>query len=97
MKSLTDQDYLELIQSLVDQQYDTAVDDYDIEKMEWIPSESEIKEKFHKSKTNGLIDLTNIKSVKLKEEILKCTNLKVGRSRSESTATTAYRASKGHR
>ncbi len=78
MKSLTDQDYLELIQKLVDQQYDDAVDDYNIDKMEWVPSEPEIKEKIHKSNTSGLIDLTNVKSSKLKEEILKCTNLKVG-------------------
>lgn len=78
MKSLSDQDYLDLIQKLVDQQYDDAIDDYNIDKMEWVPSEPEIKRKLHKANTAGLIDLTTVRSDKLKEEILKCTNLKVG-------------------
>jgi len=78
MKSLTDQDYLELIQLLVDQQYDHAIDDYDVVKMEWIPSEPEIKQKIHRASSAGMIDLTSVKSSKLKEEILKCTNLRVG-------------------
>jgi hypothetical protein len=78
MKSLTDQEYLELIQKMVDQQYDNAIDEYDIEKMEWIPSEPEIKKKIHRANTAGMIDLTNVKSTKIKEELLKCTNLKVG-------------------
>jgi len=78
MKSFTDQEYLELIQKLVEEQYNDAVDDYNIDKMEWIPSEPEIKQKIHRASTSGMIDLTNVKSNKLKEELLKCTNLKVG-------------------
>lgn len=78
MKSLTDQDYLELIQKLVDSQYDEAIDDYDITKMEWAPSEPEIKQKIHQASSAGMIDLTTVKSSKIKEEILKCTNLRVG-------------------
>jgi hypothetical protein len=31
-KSLTDQEYLDLIQKLVDSQYDDAIEDYDIDK-----------------------------------------------------------------
>ena len=77
MKSLSDQDYLRLLQKLTDQQYDDAIDDYDINKMEWIPSEPEVKEKI-KASTWGMIDLTNVKSNKIREEIQKCTNLKVG-------------------
>ena len=77
MKSLSDQDYLRLLQQVTDQQYDDAIDDYDISKMEWIPAEPEIKEKI-KASTWGVIDLTNVKSSKIKEEIQKCTNLKVG-------------------
>lgn len=78
MSSFTKQEYLDLIQKLVDQQYDDAIDDYDIDQMEWIPSEPEIKEKVIKANTNGLIDLTNVKSSKIKEQLVLCTNLKVG-------------------
>lgn len=77
-KSLTDQEYLDLIQKLVDSQYDEAIEDYDIDKMEWIPAEAEIKAKIPKLNNRGMIDLTNVKSSKLKEEILKCGNLRVG-------------------
>ena len=77
MKSLTDQEYLELIQKFVDQQYD-QVDDHNTEKMEWIPAEPEYKKKIHQANTAGMIDLTHVKSTKIKEELLKCTNLKVG-------------------
>lgn len=72
-----DKDYLELIKSLSDHQYD---DDESVsyDEMEWIPSEPEIKEKLIKH-NNGIIDLTNIKSNLIKDEILKCTNIKVGK------------------
>jgi hypothetical protein len=78
MKSLSDQDYLRLLQQITDQQYDDAIDDYDINKMEWIPAEPEAKEKIKLASSWGMIDLTHVKSSKIKEEILKCTNLKVG-------------------
>jgi hypothetical protein len=78
MKSFTDQEYLELLQKLVDQQYDDAIDDYDIDKMEWAPSEPEIKKKIEKLNHHGMIDLTHVKSNKLKEEVKKCSNLRVG-------------------
>lgn len=78
MKSFTDQEYLALIQQLVDKQYDDAIDDYDIDKMEWIPSESEIKKKLESINRSGMIDLTTVKSSLLKEEIKKSGNLKVG-------------------
>lgn len=78
MSTLTNEEYLALCQKLVDQQYDDAVDDYDISKMEWIPAESEAKERMIKVNNNGMIDLTHVKSTKIKEEILKCGNLKVG-------------------
>ncbi len=78
MKSLTDQEYLELLQTIVDQQYDDAIDDYDIDKMEWVPAESEIRKKIESLNHHGMIDLTNVKSSKIKEEIRKCANLRVG-------------------
>jgi hypothetical protein len=78
MNFFTNQEYLDLIQKLVDQQYDDATNDYDIENMEWIPDESEIQEKIIRANYNGVIDLTKTKSSKIKEELLKCANLKVG-------------------
>lgn len=78
MKSLTDSEYLELLSKLVDEQYEDALDEYDIQKMEWMPSEPEVKQKIHQASTSGMIDLTNVLSSKIKEEILKCTNLKCG-------------------
>lgn len=69
---------MELCLKLVDEQYDDAVDDYDIDKMEWIPSEPEIKKNIPQPNTWGTIDLTNVLSTKIKEEILKCANIKVG-------------------
>lgn len=77
-KSLTDQEYLDLIQKLVDHQYDDAIEDYDIDKMEWVPAEAEIKAKIPKLNNQGMIDLTHVKASKLKEEILKCGNLRIG-------------------
>lgn len=78
MSSFTKREYLDLVQKLVDRQYDDAVDNYDIEQMEWIPSEPEIKQKIHQANNAGTIDLTHVKSSKIKEEILKCSNLRVG-------------------
>lgn len=78
MKSFTDQEYLELIQQLVDQQYEEAIDDYDVDKMAWIPAEPEIKKKLESLNHHGMIDLTHVKSNKLREEIKKCANLRVG-------------------
>jgi hypothetical protein len=77
MSSLTNQEYLDLVQKLVDQQYDDAEDQNDV-VMEWIPSESEAKKKMVQANTNGVIDLTNVKSGKIKESLFKCTNLQVG-------------------
>lgn len=78
MTSFSNKDYLDLIQQLVDQQYDDAVEDYDIDNMEWIPAEPEIKEKMMKVNRSGMIDLTHVKSNKIKEEIHKCGNIRIG-------------------
>jgi len=78
MSSISKEEYLRLLQEYVDQQYDDAIDDYNIEEMEWIPSEPEIKKKVIQANTNGTIDLTDVKSDKIKDELFKCTNLRVG-------------------
>src|SRR5271154_2311042 len=79
MSTLTNEEYLALCQKLIDQQYDDAVDDYDVSKMEWIPADSDIKEKMVQANTNGMIDLTNVKAAEIKKQIILCTNLKVGK------------------
>lgn len=78
MKSLTDQEYIELCQKLVDQQYDDAIEDYDINKMEWIPAEPEVKKQLQ-ANVNGMIDLTTVRSSEIKKQIQLCTNFKVGK------------------
>src|SRR5574337_202602 len=78
MKSLTDKELIEFLSKLVDEQYGDAVDDYDIDNMEWVPAEPEIKSKIPEPNNWGTMDLTNVLSSKLKEEILKFSNLKVG-------------------
>ena len=78
MKSFTNEAYLALCQKLLEEQYDEALDDYNIEEMEWMPSESEGKKKREKANTSGMIDLTEVKSNTIKPQLFKCTNLKVG-------------------
>lgn len=78
-KSFTDQEYLELLQKLVDDQYDEAIDDYDIKEMEWIPSEPEIVKKKKKAVNHNIsVDLTNVKSTQLAREVNRAGNIKVG-------------------
>ena len=76
-RAFSDQEYLELCQKLVERQYDDVEKEIPIQ-MEWIPSEPEIKQKMRQASTSGTIDLTNVRSTKIKDEILKCTNLKIG-------------------
>src|SRR5208283_297708 len=79
MSPMSKEEYLRLLQDYVDRQYDDAIDDYNIEEMEWIPAEPEIEKKTVKANTNGTIDLTDVKSDKIREELFKCTNLRVGK------------------
>lgn len=76
MKLFNSKDYLELCQRLIDQQYDD--EDEESIQTEWIPSEPEIQQKLIQSDRSGRIDLTNVKSYKIKEELFKHANLKVG-------------------
>lgn len=87
MSTLTNEEYLALCQKLADQQYDDAVDDYDISKMEWIPAESETREKLLRANTVGMIDLTTVRSSEIKKQILLCTNLKVGKFKMRTSRT----------
>jgi hypothetical protein len=77
MSPISKDDYLRLLQEYVDQQYDDAIDNYNIEEMEWM-NEPEIKMKVIQANSNGTIDLTDVKADKIKDELFKCTNLKVG-------------------
>ena len=78
-KSFTNQEYLELLQKLVDSQYDDAIEDYNIDDMEWIPSEPEIiKKKKKEVNHNVSIDLTNVKARFIEREVHRYGTLKVG-------------------
>lgn len=79
-KSFTDEEYLRLLQKLVDDQYDDAIDDYDIQEMEWIPSEPEFEpvKKKKEVNRNGSVDLTDTKAKFIEREVLRCSNIKVG-------------------
>lgn len=74
------QNYLDLVTKLADEQYDHNDDFHDIiTKMEWVPAESEAKEAMLKSTASyGCIDLTTVHSSKMKEEIFKNCNFRVG-------------------
>ena len=78
MKSFTNEEYLALCTKLLEEQYDEALDDYNIEDMEWTPSETEVKVKREKANSNGMIDLSEVKSNLIKPQLFKCTNFKVG-------------------
>ena len=78
MKSFTNEEYLALCQKLLEEQYDEALDDYNIEDMECVPSATVAKKKREKANSSGMIDLTDAKSNTIKSQLFKCTNLKVG-------------------
>ena len=78
MKSFTNEEYLALCNKLLDEQYDEALDDYDVSRMEWMPDTVVAKKKREKANSNGVIDLTNAKSNTIKPQLFKCINLKVG-------------------
>lgn len=80
MTKLNNNDYLKMLQNYVDQQYGDSLEDYDIEAMEWMPADPPAKEKIKNIPlNNGTVDLTDVKSDKIKEEMVKCTNLKIGK------------------
>lgn len=75
MKTLTDNEYLDLIQKLSDCQYDEEYDDIDM-NYEVYEAKSAVK-KFIPN-TNGFINLTEIASDKIKDAIFKYANLQIG-------------------
>jgi hypothetical protein len=79
MSKLNKTDYLKLIQEYTDQQYGDALDDYNIAEMEWIPAEPEIKQKLTQPINNATVDLLNVPSDKIKEEMVKGNYLIVGK------------------
>lgn len=79
--TFTKEEYLALVEELTKEQYDSDYIDDDV----YMPSnwpdpepEIEMKKKELLPNTNGQIDLTNIKAGKIKEELFKCANLRVG-------------------
>jgi hypothetical protein len=78
MEKLSKEDYIKLIERLVDH-YDLEDDD-SFEELEntWIPSVSKAKEKFNKSLNGSLVDLSNVKKDQIEDYIYKHHDIKVG-------------------
>lgn len=75
----TKEEYLALIEELAKEQYDSDYLDEDAYMpSEWPEPIVEIRKKELQPNTNGQIDLTAVKAGKIKEELFKCANLKVG-------------------
>lgn len=78
MSNFTKQEYLELCQRLLDEQYSSDDESDDTSAIAWIPAESEIKNKMTAVRNaQGFIDLTKMKKEKIKEAIQKCDNFRV--------------------
>jgi hypothetical protein len=74
MHTFTDEEFLALVQRLTEEQYSDFVD-YDLFDND--PREWAAKERVQLNPT-GMMDLTNVKSARIREELLKCTNFRVG-------------------
>jgi hypothetical protein len=76
---MTNQEYFELIQRLVNQQYTQEEESLpDSFSGSWIPAESEIKQKMKLKEAGGFCDLTNVKKNKMKDFIVKSGGIRVG-------------------
>ena len=75
MDTLSQEEYLRLIEQLVEQQYDDLEASEDIE---WIPAESEIVQRLKLPDHNKVLNLTNIKKSEIEEQLLKCRNIRMG-------------------
>lgn len=88
MDVLSKEEYLQLIERLLNQQYnDTDLDNYELENETMMPSEwASSKPSFKMERVkelsidnNGITDLTNIKKDKIAEYLRKCRNIQVGK------------------
>jgi hypothetical protein len=78
MSNFTKEEYLALVMRLADEQYDElSDDDIDLDKVEWIPAEAEIKEKLTKVRSTAVTDLTNVKRAQIPDLLYKTTTIKV--------------------
>lgn len=69
MNSMTKQEYLDLINKLLDQQYENDEPETPDPDSHWMPAESPLKDKIPISVQNGVIDLTNAKKDKIKTSL----------------------------
>jgi hypothetical protein len=77
VKNFSKEEYLKLIQELLDNQYDNEEEDNSL--FVWLPAESEIKEKIKiKELNNGFIDGTNVKSIEFKKLLTLNGNVRFG-------------------
>ena len=77
MKSLTNQEYIQLIEKLVEQQYGEKEEPVVPDDPIWVPADPEIKKKF-KGPIQTCIDVSSIKNDKLKDIVLDYNNLIIG-------------------
>lgn len=75
---LSPKEYFELLEKLVNQQYDDEEDSTQSNTGAWIPAEPEIKRKLKLKENNGITDITNVKKDKIKDFIIKSNGFKVG-------------------
>lgn len=76
MNSITKEEYLALINKLLDQQYSDDGEKPETEN-HWIPAESPLKDKIPFAVQNGVIDLTNAKKDKIKPSLMNAGSFKV--------------------
>ena len=71
MNYFSKEEYLQLCQKLVEEQYnDESIKNNDIDHIEWIPAESEIKNRMAQKQTFKSIDLGQVKSTEIKDKLL---------------------------
>jgi hypothetical protein len=78
MHVFSSDEYVELIQQLSEEHYDTIETEEPISEEAWIPSESSNKEKMIRHYQDRMVDVTNTSADKLKEQLLIFKYVKIG-------------------
>jgi hypothetical protein len=81
MKTLSKEEYLEMLESLNEDQYGSDGEDYvpdNYSEEAWMPSVSPHKEKMFRTIRNGQLDITKYRKEQIKDAIYKVVNLTVG-------------------
>lgn len=80
MKNSIEEEYIKILQDLVEHQYSDGPEENEVPPEAWVPSESIIAKRAKRITPNyyGSIDVTNFKKDKIKDAIYQCMNIKVG-------------------